>query len=281
MKKLFESVGLITLVALSFFYTEKTVNVVKEYDDIMINIKQIKEEVKISPINATIKNNTIIPGIKGKTINTNKSYNKMKQYGKFDSSLLVYEKIKPDISLTKNLDKYIIKGNEQKQMISLIFIVKNNDEIEPILEILENKKIKATFFIDSNWLEKQENTLIKIIKKKHTVGNLGLDGSYIDSNTSWLDYKIKTAINKKTGYCYSEKKNKKTLQLCAGYHNYTIIPNIIITKNPLIEIKEKITPGSLISFPVNKEVTNQLGILIEYVKSKGYKLDSLENHLQE
>ena len=34
MKRLLESVGLITVVCLSFFYTEKTVNVVKEYDDI-------------------------------------------------------------------------------------------------------------------------------------------------------------------------------------------------------------------------------------------------------
>lgn len=46
MKKLFEAVGFITLICLSFVYTEKTVNVVKEYDDIMITIKEKMRNIK-------------------------------------------------------------------------------------------------------------------------------------------------------------------------------------------------------------------------------------------
>ena len=55
MKKLFEAVGFITLICLSFVYTEKTVNVVKEYDDIMVTIKEKNEEYKIKPKNKAIK----------------------------------------------------------------------------------------------------------------------------------------------------------------------------------------------------------------------------------
>ena len=40
MKKLFEGIGIVSLVCISFLYTEKTVNVVKEYDEIMIAIKE-------------------------------------------------------------------------------------------------------------------------------------------------------------------------------------------------------------------------------------------------
>ena len=39
MKKYFEYIGLITLVCFSFFITEQTVTVVKEVDDIMVQIK--------------------------------------------------------------------------------------------------------------------------------------------------------------------------------------------------------------------------------------------------
>lgn len=281
MKRLFESVGLITLVCFSFFYTEKTVNVVREYDDIMITIKEKQKEYKIKPIDATIKENTIIPGVSGKSININKSYSKMKRYGNFNDTLLVYEKIDPTISINKNLDKYIIKGNETKNMISLLFLVKNDDNIDPILTILKGKKVKANFFINSNWLEKNENKLKEIVLEGHTIGNLGVNGIYTDSNYSWLDHKIKTVSKKEFGYCYNEIEDNQSLKLCEGYKNYTIRPNIIINRNPLSEIKEKISPGSIISLPINQEVFSQLGLIIEYIQSKGFNVTTLENHLKE
>ena len=110
MKKLFESLGVITLICLSFLYTEKTVEVVKEYDEIMIEIKKQNKNFKVNAIDAIIDNNTIIPGLKGKKINEDKSYSKMKRYGKFNSNLLEYEDILPTISIKNNLDKYVISG---------------------------------------------------------------------------------------------------------------------------------------------------------------------------
>ena len=43
MKKLFQIIGIISLMGFSFFYTEKTVSVVKEYDTIMIDIKNVEK----------------------------------------------------------------------------------------------------------------------------------------------------------------------------------------------------------------------------------------------
>lgn len=281
MKKLFETVGFVTLICLSFIYTEKTVSVVKQYDDIMIAIKEKNEQYKVEAKDAIVNDNTIIPGLNGKKINENKSYSKMKRYGSFNSNLLVYDEVAPSVSIKNNLDKYIIKGNETKNMVSLIFLINNEDEIDNILSILKNKKVKANFFINSKWLEKNEDKLIKIINGGHNVGGLGNNLDYTDSNYPWIDNKIKTISKKEFGYCYNEVDDIQSLKLCSNYNNYTIRPNIIVSKNPLTEIKEKITPGSIISFRVNNRLDNELGLIIEYIKSKGYIISTLEEHLAE
>ena len=281
MKKLFETVGFVTLICLSFIYTEKTVSVVKQYDDIMIAIKEKNEQYKVEAKDAIVNDNTIIPGLNGKKINENKSYSKMKRYGSFNSNLLVYDEVAPSVSIKNNLDKYIIKGNETKNMVSLIFLINNEDEIDNILSILKNKKVKANFFINSKWLEKNEDKLIKIITCGHNVGGLGNNLDYTDSNYPWIDNKIKTISKKEFGYCYNEVDDIQSLKLCSNYNNYTIRPNIIVSKNPLTEIKEKITPGSIISFRVNNRLDNELGLIIEYIKSKGYTISTLEEHLAE
>lgn len=55
MKKFFEYIGMISLACFSFFFTEKTVNVVKEADNIMIEIKKAVEMNKTESIDAIIK----------------------------------------------------------------------------------------------------------------------------------------------------------------------------------------------------------------------------------
>ena len=50
---------------------------------------------------------------------------------------------------------------------------------------------------------------------------------------------------------------------------------------PFAEVKEKISPGSIISFGVNDAVENEMSLIIEYIKSKGYTISTLEEHLEE
>ena len=121
MKKAFQIIGLISLTFFSFFVTEKTANVVNNLDDIMVEIKEKESEYKSEPIDAIIKDNTIIPGISGKKVNINKSYKSMKINGYFSDKLFVYDYTKPRVSIADNMDKYIIKGNPNKRMVSLIF----------------------------------------------------------------------------------------------------------------------------------------------------------------
>ena len=275
MKKYLELIFLLIFTCLSFFYTKKTVSVVKEYDDLMIKIKNQKEQYESAAENAIINKNTIIPGISGTTINVDRSYSKMKRYGSYNSNLLVYQKTKPKISITNNKNKYIIKGNPKKNMISLIFLIKNNKNINKLLNILNKKQVKTNLFVKNNLLE-NEKFLNKLIKQKQVVNNLDYNSSF-----AWINDKIKSINNKRYGFCYLDSTNTKILKKCIKYKNYTVIPNIKIKDKPLIEIKKQIESGSIISFELNDIVLNELGLIIEYIKSKGYLIEPLSIHMEE
>ena len=99
MRKTFEVIGLISLICFSFFYTEKISTVIKENDDILKEIESVASQYKTEAINAIIDNNSIIPGINGREIDIKKSYKKMKKVNSFNSNLLVYKEIEPEISI--------------------------------------------------------------------------------------------------------------------------------------------------------------------------------------
>lgn len=279
MKKAFQIIGLISLTCFSFFITEKTALVVNNMDDIMIEIKDKMDSYKSDSIDAIISDNTIIPGINGKTVNINKSYKNMKSSGYFSENLFVYDYVKPKISLNDNMDKYIIKGNPNKRMISLIFILNGEDNINEILNVLNNYNVKSTFFVDYNWFSNNTELVKSIIDKGHIISPLMTD--YNDTNFEWMDMVIKKVNKQNTNFCYNTNNNQSNLDICKLRGNYTVSPIIISDKTPLVDIKNKIESGSLFVLSNNKEVRKELSTIIIYIKSKGFKLVNLEEHILE
>lgn len=281
MKNFFQAIGIISLLCFSFIYTEKTVTVVKEFDDIMIQIKQENESYKVLAEDAVVTLDTIVPGISGSEIDIDKSYSKMKRYGKYNEKLLEYKSVLPNISLSNNIDKYVIGGNKNKKMVSLLFLVDNNDSVDDILNTLSEKNMKATFFVDGNWVEKNNDTLIQIINEGHEIGNLGYNYSYTSSSFSWLDSKIKKVSGQKYGYCYDEQSNKQTLSICSMNNNYTIRPTLVVNDNPTISIRENLVSGSFVSLLVSNEVAKELPVILNFIYSKGFVVATLSTHLEE
>ncbi|NLL45076.1 MAG: polysaccharide deacetylase family protein [Mollicutes bacterium] len=281
MKKFFQAIGMLTLMCLSFIYAEKTAMVVKETDSLMMEIKKQNVKYKEEPIDALIENNVIRPGLNGKEINENKSYLNMKRIGNYNPKLLEYQVIKPKISIEKIYDKYVIGGNVKKNLVSIVFIVNNNDNINQILTILEDKKVKSNFFIDSVWLENNNDKIMELIKKGHVIGNLSYNMDYNHSDFIWMDTIIRKIGNQKKGYCYTERENTNALKICALHKNHTIKPEIIVKKYPLIEIKKQIKNGSIISLPINMVVESELISIINYIEAKGYKIVTLNELLSE
>lgn len=280
MKKFFSYVGVISLMLLSFFYTEKTVEVVKEYDDVMIRLKEYSSKEKNEAIDAKIDGNTIIPGIKGIQVNINSSYSKMKKYGVFNSSLVEYEYVNPQITLQDNMDKYIISGNPQKRMVSLVFLIDNDSNINSIIDILDKKNIKGNFFINNDWLNNNSKNLKSIIDKGHVIGNLSNNYNYLDSSFLWIDTVIKKIGKQKNNYCYFKEENLEELNMCALYGNYSIKP-INIINYPYKEVREKLSSGSILAFKINPTLIEELPIIINYINSKGLIIGNLNELIAE
>ena len=279
LKKFFQIIGLISLTIFSFFITDKTVSVVNNLDEIMIEIKANKDKLTSEAIDAIIDEKTIIPGINGKRVNINKSYKNMKKNGYYNEKLYIYDYIKPKISLDSNLDKYIIKGNPNKRMISLIFKVENNDNIENIVSTLNNYDAKSTFFIDEEWLNKNSEYVKKLIDDGHTVNPLF--ETYENAAFEWMDTVIKKASKKSYGFCYNTDENEKSLNACKLKNDYTIKPIEINEVTPLVDIKNKLEPGSLITLKNNSQLKKELSSIIIYIKSKGYSITNLEKNVLE
>lgn len=282
LKKFFQIVGFIFLIGFSFFYTEKATTVIREHDPIMIELENISSNYKVDSINAVlIEDKYIIPGYNGVIIDINKSYSNMRRFGKFNESLIVKKEVMPDKTINKIYDKYIIKGNKEKKSVSLIFKVNNDTYIDVIFNILDNENIKATFFIDGYWMENNLGVVKYILDKGHEIANLGYNDNYDRDFFLWTNNKFKQLFNKKMKYCYTERENEEILELCKTYNMHTIMPNIIVTKYPFTEIKNSLEPGSIISLNINEQVKKELPMIINFIKSKGYTITSLEEHLSE
>ena len=110
----------------SFLLIKNGTYFIKETDNLMKAIKIKEKEYNIKPIDAIITKNLMIPGIKGRKVNINKSYQKMKSINEFKKSLLVFDEIKPSKSINNIYNKIIISGNQSKNKISIILKKDNN-----------------------------------------------------------------------------------------------------------------------------------------------------------
>lgn len=281
MKKIFEGIGLLSLICFSFFYTSQIATVIKDNDDIYKQINEIKEQYTTKPIDAIIKGNTIIPGISGSEIDVNKSYKKMKKINSFNDNLLVYKSIKPSISVNEMYDKYIISGNKNKNEVALLFLLKDGDSVHSILNILQENEVEATFFTDGYWFENNNELVLDIIEEGHNIGNLGYTYNYNVSGIDWMNSIVKSIGEQKDTYCYNLIDDATALSLCNGNKSYTIRPNIVIKQNPLIEIKKSLNNGSIISLEVNDTTTKELPLILDYIDSKDLKMVNIEELIEE
>lgn len=277
MKRIFNRVLIILLSIFSFYYTNQVVSFLQENDPIMKEIKSTEKKYIIEPENAITTDNTIISGKKGKVIDYDKSYQKMKKYGTYNESLTVLKDTIPVISINNNYDKYLIGGNKYHKKVSLVFIVKEKDP-QTIISILNQNKIKATFFIDGTFIENNINLL------KNEEQDFELLSYQNDYNESFfktsLSY-LESITNNKAKFCYTEIDNNKLLSLCEKLKLHTIKPSLIIKKDSYKEVKENIDNGIIISLDINSLIEKELKETITYIKQKGYQIVPLESLIEE
>lgn len=278
LKKSLKLTVILLLSVFSFYYTNKSIELIRDQDPIMKEIKNTKEKYSIEAVNAIIEDNTIIPGKVGKEIDYEKSYNKMKQYGSYNEVLTSLKEVKPTISVDNHYDKYIISGNPEKKSVALVFKVEKNSP-KKIQSILNKKDIPATFFIDGLYVEKnyQEVLTMTNFQLELLSYNSTYDELYFSNSKEYLE----TLTNKNLKFCYTDKEKEEVINLCQKLNMHTIIPTIEVTANPYQQIKQNLTNSAIISMPISETTKKELSTIIDYIKSRGYTFETLNSLISE
>lgn len=269
---------IIILILFSFFYTNKSVEWLKNIDPIMKKIKSSKREYEIASVNAMIEDDTIVPGVSGINVDVDKSYSNMKKMNKYNPNYYAYTNSNPKVSIINNKDKYITKGNYLKNQVSLIFrITKDSKVLETIYSKLEEKDAIGTFFIDGVYLENNSDVIYSLVSDNHEVEiltyNYELNQDYINIMRNDLN----KYINYRGEYCLLDVRNKEVLDLCKDNNMYTIIPTFVL--NSFSDLKNSLESGVIID--VNSNKIGELTTIINYIRQKGYSIVSLQELLSE
>lgn len=278
-KKVLQVISVLTLMFFSFFYTNKSIELIRENDPIMKKIKMTTDKYKEESTDAKIIGNKIIPGKTGKEIDYQKSYTKMKQYGTYNEVLTTFKDVEPSVSINDYYDKYIVQGNSEKKSVALVFKTDTTNSLQEIKSILDEKQIPATFFIDGLLLE--NNTSLFETMTNYELELLSYDNKYdeiyFNSALNYLSSITKTSPK----YCYAEYDQKEIIELCSKLKLHTIIPTIKITTSPYKDIKNKLFNSAIISLPLSTITKQELPAIIDYITQKGYTFLSLETLLSE
>lgn len=264
MKKVLKDILLLFLICFSFFYTEKVIDFINNKDPLMYEIINVKSNYNIAPVNAIIDDDTIIPGIIGREVDVDKSYQNMKLGGIFREDALIFKNLFPYDILKDNKNKYIVSGNNSKKEVALLFVF-NSNNIEKI-NLINN----LTIFINHKDLTINNINLLNN-KEIYSYGNNGLYTDEILTNDNAL---IDRLSNNKSKYCITKEKNDNVLEICSKNNMYTVIPNII---GGYYEIKNKLSNGNMILL----NNLNDVDSIIKYIKSKGYNIVALSRLLNE
>ena len=254
--KYYKLIGVISLVIFSFYLTDFVTDIAINTNSLMQVIKSKKNNYCVSSVNAIIEGNTIIPGIKGKIINEMGSYLNMKDFKAFNENYLVYDYVKPDISVEDNRDKIIISGNKNNRSISLL--INNNDTIHSYLKKNDINYTKMIKYEDS--IDYLDNVNIESDEKK-----------YNDLNT------LLKKNNKNNSICIVEYSN---LSACKKNNYYLVKPNIILKNNNYITSLNEINNGSIILIDNNFNLEN-FKIVLNYIKRKDLKIVKLMEIIKE
>ena len=280
-KKYTSYLGVLVLACFSFYYTDKAVDIVKRNDPIMKSILSSSNNYYVDPVSAIVNGDELITGLNGKQVNVEESYQNMKKLDEYNESMLVFDEVIPDISITSSFDKYIVGGNTSKNQVALVFKVNDSYYVETVNNILLDKDVLATFFMDGIVVESNMESVLELVSNGYEIENLGYDGAYTMERFGWTNNMISSLTNKDTKFCYTDYKSSDILDLCSDYKMHTVKPTVSVNNYPFTTVKNELESGSIISFNLNEQTLKELPSIISYIKQKGYDLVTLNELINE
>ena len=256
MNKYLRIAGILSVLCFSFYFTEQAALFMRSQDPLYESIVAVKEEYKEESINAIIKDDYMIPGYSGIEINVDKSFQNMKYLGYYQTVSLVFDEIKPEVSVSENKDKIIYRGNSLKQSVALIL------EDEHLIAYLEEMGIPYSV------LTTQEN-----------VDTHRAYGTKINNDFTNYDAVEKALKNNKENneLCYIKNNNK---DFCIEKKKLLIKETLSVSKNDFSKTYNKVSSGDIIYIQNNLGLAN-FKVLLENIEFKGLKIISLQDLISE
>ncbi len=277
-KKAIKLASLFLLLLLSFIYTDKVFNEARGNDPLMKEVISYKRAHDVKPVEPKIKDDEMILGMSGLIINEEKSYKNMKEDDSFNKQKLVYDKTKPNTSITKTYDYYITNGIS-KNMVSIIFKVNNSTNVSELLSILAKTDVTINFFIDGSYLEKNVETAFSMVNLNSEIYNLGYDNKYSKNMISVTNNLIESITLKDSLFCLNSGKNDDYKDICASKKMLTISPKLV---NPSItDLKKDLSKGVMIVYDLDEFDTSKFNFIINVIESRGYKIKGLSKLINE
>ncbi|MNZ76285.1 Peptidoglycan-N-acetylglucosamine deacetylase [compost metagenome] len=209
----------------------------------------------------------------------------------------VYREIKPKVNLDDLGPHPIYRGNPNKPMVAfMINVAWGNEYIVPMLDILDETKVKATFFLDGSWLKKNAEMALEIQKRGHQIENHAYSHpnmSQLESTRARLEIsKTKDLLKEKLGVENrwfappSGDFNDKTVILAAEQGLKTVLwtlDTVDWMKPPaasiVSKIAKKVEPGSLILMHPTASSRDALKGMITAIRNKGLILGTVDETL--
>ncbi|WP_256761325.1 polysaccharide deacetylase family protein [Cohnella sp. WQ 127256] len=261
-------------------------------DQLMKWIKSEAIKYNKPPINAVIDRVwKAIPGYDGRVVDVQATYLKAKVIGSVPGEKngfpWIYRTDKPKVDIKDLPLNPIYRGNPEKPMVALMINVAWGDEyLIPMLDILKDTGVKATFFFDGSWLAKHIDTAKSIIEQGHEVSNHAYthpDMSRLGLEKQREEIGKTEALLKMLGVKNvwfappSGDYNTNTVKVASEYGLRTVLwtldtvdwmkpaPSTVIDK-----ISRKVGPGSLILMHPTSTSQGALRGMIKVIRAKGY-----------
>lgn len=264
------------------------------YNEIVEKSKELYEAPEDAYIDRVWKKT---PGRNGIKVNIDKSFEKMKKGKVFDETLLVLEQVDPDISLRDLEPSPIFRGHPKKEMVALMINVSWGEEYIPdILNILNEEKVKATFFIEGKWAKENTNVVKMIDEQGHTIGNHAYNHPDMarlsrQENTDQIvqtNHVIEAIIGKTPKYFAppSGSYTNDVVEVADELHMETILWTVdtIDWRNPSVSVMinrviTNIHPGAMILMHPTSPVAKGLQEMITELKALGYQINTIDTLL--
>ncbi|QSF42889.1 polysaccharide deacetylase family protein [Paenibacillus tianjinensis] len=270
----------------------------EQNEELRLLVQSEAAKLNAAPVDATVDRIwKAIPGYNGLEVDEEATYRNALLTGPGDGLKLVYRQIRPKVSLN-DLGAYpIYRGNPAKPMVSLMINVAwGNQYIEPMLDILDEEKVKVTFFLDGSWLSKNKELAAEMLKRGHEMEN----HAYTHPNMSTLSRARATAEIQKTQILLKESLgvtnqwfappsgdfDQETVDIAASLGLKTVLWTLdtVDWRNPspesvIAKISAKTEPGTLILMHPTASSSKALKGMIRAIRAKDLQLGTVSQTL--